>query len=72
MKRVVLFGSLAEGVPRRLDFDIDLAMDGGDIYMAMDVAAASAIRVDLLDMNRVSEHMRARIAAKGIVLYRRE
>ena len=70
VKRVVLFGSLAEGVPRRLDFDIDLAIDGGDIYLAMDAADASEIRVDLLDMNRISEHIRARIAAKGIVLYR--
>ena len=40
--------------------------------MAMDVADASEIRVDLLDMNRVSENIRTRIKAQGIVLYRRE
>ena len=70
VKRVVLFGSLAEGMPRQLDFDIDLAIDGGDIYLAMDVTEGCEINVDLVDINRVSAHIRRRIDAKGIVLFR--
>ena len=72
VKRVVLFGSLAEGVPRRLDFDIDLAIEGGDIYLAMDVIEGCDIDVDLVDISRVAAHIRRRIDEKGIELFRND
>ena len=70
VKRVLLFGSLAEGMPRTLDFDIDLAIDGGDIYLAMDVTEGCEMKVDLVDINRVADHIRKRIETKAIELFR--
>jgi len=68
VRAVILFGSLAEEGPRRKDFDIDLALDGGDLYRALDAAEDSAFDVDVVRLDRVPEHVRARIEARGIVL----
>jgi len=72
VKAVILFGSLAEGGPKRLDFDIDLALDGGDAYKAMDVTEESSFDVDVVSLRLLPPHVRERIAAKGIVLARRD
>ncbi len=76
VRTVYLFGSLAAGEPRRLDFDIDLAIEGGDVYAAEAVAEAatggeSAVACDIVSLERLPEHVRDRIHASGIVLYRR-
>lgn len=68
VRRVILFGSLAEGGPRRIAFDIDLALDGGDLYKALDAVEGSAFEVDVVMLDRVPEHIRSRIEAKGVVL----
>ena len=34
LRRIVLFGSLAHGVPRKPDFDIDLSLEGVEYYGA--------------------------------------
>ncbi len=68
VRAVILFGSLAEEGPRRLDFDIDLALLGGDVDKAMDVVDKSAFDVDVVDFDLLPEHIRARIQAKGIIL----
>ena len=65
VRTVYLFGSLAEGEPSRLDFDIDLALDGGDIYLAMDTASDSAFDVDLVDLRRLPPNIRERILQRG-------
>ena len=69
VKRVVLFGSLAEGSPRSLQFDIDLALDGGDVYVAMEVAESSSWSVDIADLERLPEHVQLSVARDGRVLY---
>lgn len=66
--RIYLFGSLAEGEPARIDFDIDLALEGCDVYAAMDLAATSLFEVDLVDMDRLPASMRRRILDRGIPL----
>jgi hypothetical protein len=63
---VILFGSLAEEGPRRLDFDIDLALQGGDVDKAMDVVDKSPFDVDVVDFDLLPAHIQARIRAKGI------
>jgi predicted nucleotidyltransferase len=62
---VLLFGSLRRGEPRRLDFDIDLALEGGDLYKALDTVEESPFRVDLVDLRLLPEEMAARIRASG-------
>lgn len=81
IRTVYLFGSLATGEPRRLDFDIDLAIEGGDVYAAETVAetvSADAVTggeatfpCDIVSLERLPEHVRDRIHASGLVLYRR-
>ena len=65
---VTLFGSLAEGGPRRKEFDIDLALDGGDLYEALDVTEGSPFDVDVDRLDLRPNHLRARIQARGVVL----
>lgn len=68
VRRVVLFGSLAEGGPRRKDFDIDLAIDGGDVFRAMDAVEGSPFEVDIVCLDRLPAHVRDRIETRGVVL----
>jgi predicted nucleotidyltransferase len=68
VRAVILFGSLAEEGPRRLDFDIDLALDGGDVYKALDSTEGSPFEVDVVRLDLMPEHVRERIRARGIVL----
>lgn len=70
--RIYLFGSLLAEAPRSSSFDIDLALDGGDVYKAMDVTEHSSFSVDLVDLDRLPEHVRSRILETGRILYERE
>ena len=71
IRRVYLFGSVAEGTPRSTDFDIDLAVEGGDVHTAMGATELSDFRVDVVDLDRISQHMRTRIVESGRVLFDR-
>ena len=68
VRAVILFGSLAEEGPRRLDFDIDLALDGGDVFKALDSTESSPFEVDVVRLDLLPEHVRARIRARGVLL----
>lgn len=81
VRRVYLFGSLAGQVsasgsstaeaPRNTDFDIDLALDGGDVYRATEATESSQFRIDLVVLSRLPEHVRDRVVRTGTVLYER-
>ena len=68
---VYLFGSLASGEPQHLDFDIDLALDGGAVYAAEEVAESSSFEVDVVLLARLPEKTRTRIRESGEVLFTR-
>jgi predicted nucleotidyltransferase len=68
VERVILFGSVAEDSVRSEDFDIDFAIQGGDVYRVEDIVADSAFDVDVADLARLPEHLKARIAERGIEL----
>jgi predicted nucleotidyltransferase len=68
IRAVYLFGSLAEGEPKHLDFDIDLALDGGDVYLAMDATTESTFDVDVVDLARLPIQIRETILRKGVRL----
>lgn len=72
VNRVFLFGSLIGGGPRHLDFDIDLAIDGGDVYAAEAVAEGSPFAVDVVALRRLPQHVREQIEREGQVLFRRQ
>ncbi|MBN2860488.1 MAG: hypothetical protein JXK93_09525 [Sphaerochaetaceae bacterium] len=69
LERVVLFGSLAKGVPRNPDFDIDLSFEGRELYACVSIALDSTFKVDLVDYRNVPQFMRDEIDAYGRVLY---
>lgn len=71
VRRVVLFGSLAEGGPRRQGFDIDLALDGGDPQAALELVEGCAFDVDLVELGRLPVHLQQRIRDCGLVLFAR-
>ena len=67
---MILFGSVAAGSPSREDFDIDLALDGGDSGIAMDIADESEFEVDIVSLDLLPEGMRRMVEARGVELWR--
>jgi len=51
-----------------VDFDIDLALDGGDLYKALDITDDSPFKVDLVDLHLLPAQMAARIRELGFRL----
>lgn len=68
ISRVLLFGSVARGDPRDERFDIDLCIDGGDLYKALDVVGDSPFSVDLVELRLLSAGMRELVEEGGIEL----
>ena len=71
VRAVYLFGSLAKGLPTQPGFDIDLALQGGDTYRAMDAAADSDFEVDIVDLALLPAKVRETILLSGVKLYER-
>ncbi|MFP4210654.1 MAG: hypothetical protein ACOC2V_06535 [Alkalispirochaeta sp.] len=69
IRRIYLFGSLLADIPSNPDFDIDIAIEGGDIYQAMAVCEGSTWRVDVVDVERVTESVSEAIRSTGRLLY---
>jgi hypothetical protein len=67
--RIVLFGSLAHGVPRNPDFDIDLSFEGTEYYRCVAEALNSRFKVDLIDYRVAADHIREAIDGEGRVVY---
>jgi len=71
VRRVILFGSVASGAPSREDFDIDLAIDGGDSSLAMSITDESEFDVDLVNLELLPVAMRRMLENRGVELVRR-
>jgi predicted nucleotidyltransferase len=71
LERVVLFGSLARGLPAVEDFDIDLAVVcSPEKYLNLVAAALnSQFRVDLVDFLLTDERIRTSVEREGLVLF---
>ena len=67
--RVILFGSVATGRPSREDFDIDLAVDGGDPDLATDQIRKAEFEVDIVALGRLPEGMRRMVEDRGEILF---
>ncbi len=65
----ILFGSLAEETVRNENFDIDLAIRGGNWLKAQEIAEDSPFKVDVVEYDAVPEHIRKRIDERGLVLW---
>ena len=59
--KAVVFGSVAKGTVRNLQFDIDIAIWGGDIMVAQEIAMESDFSVDIVEYERVPAHIQKSI-----------
>ena len=73
LERVVLFGSLARGLPSAEDFDIDLAVVcSPERYLRLvSTALNRQFRVDLVDLPSADGRIRASVGREGQVLFER-
>ena len=69
LKKVILFGSLAEKTVRSVDFDIDMAVESDRYLQLVSVAMKSDFKVDLVEIAALPAHVKKRVLEKGIVLY---
>jgi predicted nucleotidyltransferase len=69
IKKVILFGSLAESTVRSENFDIDLAVESDRYLQMVSVALDSKFKVDLVELGAVPESIRRRILEKGRILH---
>lgn len=69
IKKVILFGSLAESTIRSDNFDIDLAVESDRYLRLVSVALDSKFKVDLVELGTVPESLRRRIREKGRILH---
>jgi len=69
LRRVVLFGSLAREGAKRLDFDIDLAVDTDRYMELLDPALDSEFTVDLVDIRTASPYIMQSVERDGIEVF---
>ena len=70
LKKIVLFGSLARDAVKRLDFDIDLAVDSERYMDLLGIALDSDFKIDLIDLMTASAYIKRSIARDGVEVYR--
>lgn len=69
VRRVLLFGSLLADIPKNRHFDIDLAIDGGDVFLAQAIVEESIWDVDVVALDRLPDHSAATIEERGRLLF---
>ena len=72
LRKVVLFGSLAEGTVRAETFDIDLAVVSENSIRLMGIAEESVFAVDVAELDRLPAGYRQRVHERGITLYEKK
>ncbi|MFW5718369.1 MAG: hypothetical protein ACOC0E_13090 [Spirochaetota bacterium] len=51
---------------------MDLALDGGDVYRAEEIAETASFPVDIVSLDRLPPESRTRIERSGTVLYSKD
>lgn len=69
VREVWLFGSVAHGRPGREQFDIDLAIEGGDAISLYARLPNSEFDVDIVDLENVGDQFREMVKQTGVQLY---
>jgi predicted nucleotidyltransferase len=72
LRRVVVFGSLATGRLKRVEFDIDMAVDSDRYLALLGPALDSPFKVDLVDLPQARSHIREAILRDGVEVFRAE
>lgn len=72
IETIVLFGSLAEGNVFSIDFDIDLAVRSEKYLQFVSCGLKSSFRVDVVDLDRVADPIKASIEKYGKIIYEKK
>ena len=72
LRSVRLFGSLLPGRNYRDGSDIDLAVEGGDIFSFVKIAEVSPCSVDVVELAGLRESIADRVRHEGVVLYEKD
>ena len=72
IETIVLFGSLAEDNVFSIDFDIDLAVRSEKYLQLVGCVLKSSFRVDVVDLDHVSDHIKSSIEKYGKILYEKK
>ena len=72
LEKVVLFGSLARGIPRQLEFDIDLGVRSKHYFRLLSWALDQPWKIDLVDLDDLQDSPIHDIEAEAIVLYEKK
>jgi predicted nucleotidyltransferase len=72
IKKIVLFGSLAEGTVSREGFDIDIAVSSEGYLKLAAWCLNQPFTIDCIDLESASSHIAERIDERGEVLYEAE
>ena len=70
VERITLFGSTAAGVPNSAD--IDIVIEGGDLYRALESTEKCEFTVDVVEPARLPRHMQESIRKSGRILFDRD
>lgn len=72
VEKVWGFGSVyEEGRPFTMDSDIDLAVEGGELFSLLRLAERSPFKVDLIDIGGRSDGFAALLRSRAVLLYSR-
>jgi predicted nucleotidyltransferase len=72
IKKIVLFGSLAKSVPRREDFDIDVAVRSEKYFSLVAWALKQEWKIDVVDLDELEGTSLDEIESRGITLYEKK
>jgi predicted nucleotidyltransferase len=72
LRKVVLFGSLAQNAPRSLQFDIDLAVSSEQFLKLVACGLRSPFPVDVVDLEQLPAPIRRLIDEHGKTVYAKE
>lgn len=69
--RIILFGSLARGIPERLDFDIDIGVRSGRFLKLVAWALDQEWKIDVVDIDSLDGSILQGIDSRAEILYER-
>lgn len=69
IEKIVLFGSLARGEPRSLEFDIDVAVRSKRYLKLVSWTLDQKWKIDLVDLDELSDTSLEGVEKTGVVLY---
>jgi predicted nucleotidyltransferase len=72
LDKIILFGSLAKGKPKRADFDIDVAVRSDRYFRMVAWALDQVWKIDVVDLDAIGNTILSHIESEGRTLYEKD